>query len=74
MNYPDFVYQLASVKETGIVYSAGKYLPLTKWQKGKDASSKCTKLAETPEGILRLDLRIQISSRDYRRAWKVMAS
>lgn len=52
MSYPDFVYQLASVKETGIVYSAGKYLPLTKWQKGKDASSKCTKLAETPESIV----------------------
>ena len=45
---------MAEDQETGIIYSAGKYLPLTKWGRTKDDEQKCYKMKETQESIIYL--------------------
>ena len=52
----DFVYQMAEDEENGIIYSAGKYLPLTKWGRSEDDEQTCYKMKETQESSLYLIL------------------
>lgn len=47
-NNPDFIYQLTDAQQGDVVFSAGKYLNLTKWSK-KDNGFQFTKLKNTQE-------------------------
>lgn len=40
---------MAEDEENGVIYSAGKYLPLTKWGRKKDDEETCYKMKETQE-------------------------
>jgi hypothetical protein len=40
---------MAEDEENGVIYSAGKYLPLTKWGRTEDDEQKCYKVKETQE-------------------------
>ncbi len=49
----DFVYQLAEDSKDGTLYSAGKYIPLTKWKKDPSSDAlKWVKVKDTPESRL----------------------